>query len=141
LPTFADTSALFALLNRSDRHHPRAADAAARVLRDREAVWTIDAVMVELWRLLRGPLGRGEADRLLQGLIARGLGVEASERADYLRAWQLGAEWADQSFALTDRLCFAALERKRSYRAWSYDSDFAIIRLGPARKRPLDLLL
>jgi len=76
----------------------------------------------------------------VQALATRGLAIEASVRDDYARAWRLAGEWSDQDFALTDRLCFAAMERARSFRAWSYDADFAIIRLGPARNRPLDLL-
>lgn len=140
MATLVDTSALYALLNRNDRHHPRAAQAAQRVRQQREALWTIDAVAVELWRLLRGAFGRETADRLLQGLTSRGLVIEPSAREDYVRAWQLGAEWADHDLALTDRLCFAAIERTRSFRAWSYDTDFAVIRLGPGRNRPLELL-
>jgi predicted nucleic acid-binding protein len=111
-------------------------------LRDqREALWTIDAVVVELWRLLRGGFGGEAADRLVQRLLARGLEVQATAREDYARAWQIGADWKDQQFALTDRLCFAAMERNRSFRAWSYDVDFAVIRLGPRRARALDLLV
>jgi predicted nucleic acid-binding protein len=66
--------------------------------------------------------------------------VEPSAREDYARAWELGSEWADQEFALTDRLCFAAMERVRSFRAWSYDQDFAIIRFGMKRDRAIQLL-
>ena len=141
MATFADTGALYALLNRSDRHHREAAVAAQRVLNERELLWTIDAVVVELWRLLRGAFGRETADRLVQALAARGLDVQPSARNDYPRAWQLGADWADQEFALTDRLCFAAIERMRSFRAWSYDADFVVIRLGPGRNRALDLMV
>jgi predicted nucleic acid-binding protein len=129
------------LLNRSDRRHGDAARAADAIRDQREPLWTVDAVLVELWRLLRGPFGREAADRLVQAIIARGLRVEASAREDYARAWQLGANWMDQDFALTDRLCFAAMERTRSFRAWSYDADFAVIRLGPRRDRALDLLV
>lgn len=141
MTTFADTSALYALLNRNDRWHPDAARAAHQVRDQHEALWTIDAVAVELWRLLRGAFGSDTADRLVQALVAGGIRVEASAREDYTRAWQLGAEWPDQDFSLTDRLCFAAIERARSFRAWSYDADFAVIRLGPRRQRALDLLV
>jgi predicted nucleic acid-binding protein len=129
------------LLNRNDRHHRDAAAVAEEIKRRHEPLWTIDPVVVELWRLIRGAFGGEAADRSIQALTARGLAVEPIERTDYVRAWQLGGQWADQDFALTDRLCFAAMERVRSLRAWSYDADFAIIRLGPARNRPLDLLL
>jgi predicted nucleic acid-binding protein len=140
VPIFVDTSALYAGLNRSDRHNPDAARAERWVRQEREQLWTIDAVVIELWRLLRDSFGVANADRGVQGIFARGLTVEPSARQDYFRAWQIGAEWADQRFALTDRLSFAAIERSRTLRAWSYDSDFAVIRLGPARNRALDLL-
>jgi predicted nucleic acid-binding protein len=138
---FADTSALYALLSHDDRWHADALRAAQAVRDQHETLWTIDAVLVELWRLLRGAAGRQEADRLVQALAARGLDVQPSAREDYPRAWQLGAAWSDQDFSLTDRLCFAAIERVRGFRAWSYDVDFAIIRLGPRRDRALDLLV
>ena len=139
MTTFADTSALFALLNRNDRHHAEAARVAQLVRDQHEALWTIDAVVIELWRLLRGVAGATQADALVHALVVGGVRVEASTREDYGRAWQLGLEWQDQELALTDRLCFAAIERGRGFRAWSYDVDFAIIRLGPRRQRALEL--
>ncbi len=141
MTTFADTSALYALLSRDDRCHADAVRAAQRVRDQHETLWTIDAVLVELWRLLRGAAGGDEADRLIQALTARGLDVQPCAREDYARAWQLAATWSDQHFSLTDRLCFAAIERSRSFRAWSYDRDFAVIRLGPRRERALELFL
>ena len=59
---------------------------------------------------------------------------------DYRRAWEIGEAWSDQSFSLTDREAFAAIERTRELRAWSYDVDFSIIRLGPTRSQPIALL-
>lgn len=96
--------------------------------------------MIELWTHLRGGFGRQKADSLAQQVISHGLAVESSEREDYQRAWQIALEWRDQDFSLTDRLAFVAIERTRSYKAWSYDSDFAVIRLGPRRDRAIDLL-
>ena len=58
--------------------------------------------------------------------------VEPSAFAqDFARAWEIGGDWSDQTFSLTDRQAFAAIERSRRSRAWSYDRDFAIIRIGP----------
>jgi len=140
MPTFADTSALFALLSPNDRHHGPASEVARQLVRERELIWTIDAVIVELWRLLRSEFGRLQADLLVRGLASGGLDVQPSAREDYAQAWQRAVDWPDQDFALADRLSFAAIERVRSYRAWSYDADFAVIRVGPARNRALDVL-
>ena len=141
MPIFTDTSALFALLIPGDQYHDQAANVARQILREREPLWTIDAVIVELWRLLRSERGRNTADDLVQNLASGGLDIQPSAREDYTRAWHLALEWPNQDFALVDRLAFAAIERARSFRAWSYDADFAVIRLGPTRNRALDLLL
>jgi len=109
-------------------------------VRERELIWTIDAVAVELWRLLRSEFGRGKADLLVRGLGSGGLDFRPSAREDYAQAWQFAADWPDQDFALTDRLSFAALERLRQYRAWSYDADFAVVRVGAARSRALQVV-
>jgi predicted nucleic acid-binding protein len=73
--------------------------------------------------------------------VTNGLRIEPTAREDYGQAWQLGAEWTDQGFSLTDQLCFVAIERARSFRVWSYDVDFAVIRLGPRRDRALEILI
>jgi predicted nucleic acid-binding protein len=141
LPTFSDTSALYALLSPPDRHHDAAVRAHREIVERREPLWTVDAVIVELWRLCRARRGSAVADASVQELAVLGLRIEPSAREDYARAWQMGTQWADQQFSLVDRLCFAAIERSRSYRAWSYDSDFAVVRLGPGRTRALALML
>jgi predicted nucleic acid-binding protein len=137
---FVDTSALFAALVRDDVHHTD----AVRVERDtrsrREQLWTIDPVLTELWLLLRREVARGRADTVLSGLLASGLRREPIEDQDYSRAWEFGRDWPDQDFSLTDRQAFAILERTRRIRAWSYDSDFSVMRLGAARDRALDVI-
>ena len=137
---FADTSALFAFLVRDDVHHLEATRAQADVRDQREPMWTIDPVLTELWLLLRREIGLAESDRLVSGLLERGLRRESLEDRDLGRAWLIGRDWRDQDFSLTDRQAFAVLERTRRNRAWSYDADFAVIRLGPARNVRLDVV-
>ena len=137
---FVDTGALFAFLVRDDAHHLDAVRAEAEIRGRREQVWTIDPVITELWLLLRREVGAGRSDALVAGVLDRGVRREVLEDQDLTRAWQLGGEWPDQSFSLTDRQAFAVLERTRRQRAWSYDPDFAVIRLGAARDRALDLV-
>ena len=137
---FADTGALFAFLVADDRHHPDAVQAEQSLRAEREILWTIDPVLTELWLLLRRETGREVSDRLIAGLLDRGLRREPLQPESYARAWALAREWPDQDFSLTDRQAFAAIERSRHYRAWSYDDDFAVIRLGVRRTEPLDLL-
>lgn len=137
---FVDTGALFALMVRDDANHSDAVRAEAEVRNRREQVWTIDPVLTELWLLLRREIGVIRSDVLVAGVLDRGVRREALEDQDFTRAWQLGRQWADQNFSLTDRQAFGVLERTRRQRAWSYDNDFAVIRLGPGRDRALDLV-
>ncbi len=76
MPIFTDTSALYALLNRSDQSHADAVRVERTIRDQHEIIWTLDAVIAELWRLLRAAIGRQEADRLVQALIARGVDGE-----------------------------------------------------------------
>jgi predicted nucleic acid-binding protein len=137
---FADTSALFAFLVRDDVHHVDAVRTQAVVRDQAEQLWTIDPVLTELWLLLRREIGSAHSDTLVGGALERGLRRESLEDRDLARAWSLGHQWSDRDFALTDRQAFAVLERTRRNRAWSYAADFAVIRLGPARNVPLDLV-
>jgi predicted nucleic acid-binding protein len=137
---FADTSALFAFLVRDDAHHSDAIRVEALVRGQHEQVWTIDPVLTELWLLLRREIGVTRSDALVAGVLQHGVRREALAEQDFTRAWVLGRQWGDQQFSLTDRQAFAVLERTRRQRAWSYDEDFAVIRLGPGRDRPLEVI-
>jgi predicted nucleic acid-binding protein len=137
---FTDASALYASLVSDDASHPAAQRAHAALVTRREQLWTIDPVLTELWHLLRRDFTRDFCDRLVSGVLERGLRREQLYDEDYLRAWQIGQEWADQDFSLTDRQAFAAIERSRQFRAWSYDQDFALVRLGTRRDRAIDVV-
>jgi predicted nucleic acid-binding protein len=110
------------------------------VRRRREILWTIDSVLTELWLLLRREATRELSDRLVAGILERGLRRAPLHADDYARAWALAREWPDQDFSLTDRQAFAAIERNRHLRAWTYDQDYAVIRLGPRRGDAIELV-
>ena len=137
---FADTGALYALLVVDDVHHQEAVRAEQMLRERREQLWSLDPVFTELWLLLRRDVNVETCDRLVRGLLQHGVQRERLESQDYTRAWEIGRDWSDQTFSLTDRQAFAAMERRRLYRAWSYDRDFAIIRVGPGRKRALEVV-
>jgi len=137
---FTDTSALIAAVVVDDRYHREAQRAEAALRSAREQLWTIDSVLTELWIQLRRFVGHARADQLVIGLLDRGLRREPVEPEDYSRCWEIGREWPDQRLSLTDRQAFAVMERTRRYAAWSYDDDFAVIRLGRPRARAIDLV-
>jgi len=114
--------------------------AESQLRASREQLWTIDPVLTELWLLLRRQFRPDACDRAVRGLLDAGVRREPILAEDYLRAWTMGVDWPDQGFSLTDRQAVCAMERLGRLRAWSYDDDFAVIRLGARRSRALDLV-
>lgn len=137
---FADTSALYAVLVPDDAHHADAVKVATDNRDQREQLWTIDPVLTELWLLLRRDVGPDRADNGVAGLLMQGLQREHLRSEDFTRCWAMGDRWSDQRFCLTDRQAFTVMERTNRLRAWSYDKDFAVIRLGLRRNRALDIV-
>ncbi|HEY3117607.1 MAG TPA: hypothetical protein VGK54_12760 [Chloroflexota bacterium] len=137
---FSDTGALFALLVDDDQFHAEARGAENAIRNSHEELWTIDPMVTELWSMLFRRYGVSRADGSVKSLLARGLRCERVDPQDYERAWEFGEQWPDQPFSLADRQAFAAIERTRRYRAWSYDHHFAVVRLGPRRAIPIELV-
>ena len=120
------------------REHRGDGDLAASVAAGLDMV-TMN-VLTELWLLLRRHATLEKCDLVVSGLLERGLRREPLQPESYARAWDLGREWPDQNFSLTDRQAFVAIERSRHLRAWSYDNDFVVIRLGPRHSKSLDIV-
>jgi hypothetical protein len=79
-------------------------------------------------------------DRIVEGLLQRGLQRMSVVNDNYRRAWELARACPEQQLFLTDRLSFDSIERSGRLSAWSDDDDFAIIRLGPSRTTALTLV-
>lgn len=135
---FVDTSAFYALADRSDRFHHDARRALEGRGPDDEWI-TTDHVVVETWLLLRGRLGYAAALRYWDDLAAGLATVATLSSADLLRARGIAAAWLDQEFSLVDCTSFAFIERLGLGRALAYDAHFAVFRFGPGRRRRLRL--
>jgi predicted nucleic acid-binding protein len=135
---FVDTSAFYALADRSDRFHQDARGILER--RGPTDEWiTTDHVVVESWHLLRGRLGYTAALRFWDDLAAGLATVATLSSADMVRARAIAEAWLDQKFSLVDCTSFAFIERLGLSRALAYDAHFAAFRLGPGRRRRLTL--
>jgi len=136
---FVDTSAFYALADRSDRHHA----AAVAIFRNElglDQPVTSDHVVVETWYLIRARLGRPAAmrfwDALASGIVAI-LGITAQ---DFWRGRVIARQWADQTFSIVDCTSFALIERQGITRAFAFDAHFRVFRYGPRRHRALELV-
>ena len=130
--SFVDTSAWVSMADRSEAAHARVADALAE---RRGRLLTSDHVLQETWAVMRYRHHAASAESLvnaIRGGIAR---VEISLLADLEIAASIGVAFDDQDFSLSDRTCWAVMERLGIEEAISLDRDFRIYRYGPSRRR------
>ena len=131
---FVDTSVWYAAADSSDAGNAR----AKAILAAGEALVTSDHVLVETWTLLR--IRRQVAERFWEAIRNGVASIEPVGAADLEAAWQMGASWRDQDFSMVDRTSFAVMRRLGIERAASFDTDFAIYRFGPNRRRAFTIL-
>jgi uncharacterized protein len=133
---FVDTSVWFSVTDRSDSRR----DKAKEILQTDEPLVTSDHVLVETWLLLRHRMNRHVADTFWERLRGGIATIEPVSSADLEAAWQIGQLWSGHDFSLADRTSFAVMTRLGIDKAASFDSDFAIFRYGPNRKRAFSIL-
>jgi predicted nucleic acid-binding protein len=133
---FVDTSVWYAAADKSDPSNARAKTLLGRG----EQLVTTDHVLVESWALIRTKLGRAAAERFWEALRSGVATIENAGAADLDAAWEIGRAFRDQDFSIVDRTSFAVMQRLGIERAASLDSDFAIYRFGPGRKRAFTVL-
>ena len=133
---FVDTSAWFAASNTKDRHHERASELLGF---DYEFV-TSTFVVVETWLLLQSRLNFAIAEKFVDLVREGAATLEQSSGEDMEPACEMTAAFADQTFSLVDRTCFATMERLDIRRVISFDSDFLIYRYGANRDRAFEVL-
>jgi predicted nucleic acid-binding protein len=133
---FVDTSCWFAAVDSDDRSNSRAKE----ILSSGEALVTTDHVFVETWALIRNRIHRQAAEAFWEGLRRGVATVESVGPADLQAAWTIGRDFPDQDFSLVDRTSFAVMERLGLERAASFDTDLAVYRWGPGRRRAFEVI-
>lgn len=126
-PVFVDTSAWYAITDRTDTGHASAAATLKRLASARARLVTTGHVLAELHRLT---LHRGHRQAAVEAVrrIASTPRVELvhADAADLVTALDWIDRFADQDFTLTDAIGFAIMDRLGIRRAFAYDADFAV---------------
>jgi predicted nucleic acid-binding protein len=133
---YLDTSALFAAADDREPDHAR----TSAVLNEPETrMITSDVVIAELWRLASKRRDAHAAEELVAALLTDGPEIVSVTHGDLLRAIEIGEEFPDQGFSLTDRTSFAVMHRLGLYRVATLDHHFAVYRFGPARRKAFEI--
>jgi predicted nucleic acid-binding protein len=131
---FVDTSAFYALADRSDQNH-LSAKAFYESLVGKKRLFTTDHVLLECWFLIGSKLGREKALAFWDGLRSGIVTVVSTTGEDLERAREILEEFKDQDFSLTDATSFAVMERLREREAFSFDEHFRVYRFGTNRSQ------
>ena len=118
---FVDTSALYALLDRSDKYHEAAPNTLEEVSKRRTEPLLTNFVVAECHALLLSRLGADVARKWLLGNIWP---VERVIVEDEARAEQIIAHYTDKTFSYTDATSFAVMERLGLETAFAFDPHF-----------------
>ena len=117
----ADTSASYALLDRSDRNHARAVSLARLMRRRRLTPLLTNFIVGETHGLVLSRLGSGLARRWLFGNVWP---IERITADDEVRARDILRRYDDKSFSYVDATSFSLMERLGIRQAFSFDPHF-----------------
>lgn len=134
----ADTGAIIALVDSSDRHH-----SALRELFERDpAAWALPwAILPEVDYLLGSKVGAAPQADFLADVVGGGFWVEWGEPRDLARAEELTLRYADLEIGLVDAVVMAMAERLKARAIATTDlRHFGVVALNrPFRLFPRDL--
>lgn len=128
-PTFVDTSAFVALVDRRDKNHGAAKRFLRTASKKRVALVTSTDVLDELVTLVRYRIDHPTAvtvgESVLRSKLCRLLDVGDATRE---AAWQIFVRYADQTFSFTDCTSFALMRSLDADTAFTFDRrDFRAV--------------
>lgn len=116
-----DTSAVYALLDRSDTNHTRAVELLKKMQGERLLVTLTNFIVAEAHALVLTRLGHGLARTWLKNLRWP---VERVVAEDEERAREIILAYEDKAFSYTDATTFAVMERTGIKIAFAFDNHF-----------------
>ena len=118
---FVDTSAFYALLDRSDRWHSKARQGFEQFAQERRALFTSNLVVAETYVLVRHALGHAVAIRWLDSLD---MNLAFQDEAEHEQVRVLLARYADKDFSYADAASFVCMEQLSIPVAFTFDDHF-----------------
>jgi len=117
----ADTSAIYALIDRSDEFHQKARQIVKELSLKKVDVILTNFILAETHALILSRLGHELARLWIKNLIWT---IEHVNREDELRAREIIINFQDKTYSYTDASTFAVMERLKIDSAFSFDNHF-----------------
>lgn len=133
----ADTGAILALLDNSDRHH----DAVRELYEDQPNQWVLPwAILPEVDYLVGSELGARAQEAFLEDLAEGAFAVEHGKDEDIVRARAIGRKYRSLNLGLVDAVVIATAERLRAEAIATLDlRHFGAVKIaGSPRLLPRD---
>ena len=121
---FVDTSAYYALADRSDMRHESAVATAHHLSENGSDLFTSNFVVVETYTLILNRLGRDSATQALTRIYASTTRTIRATEADKRRGREIVVQQKDKDYSLVDAISFVIMERMHLRLAWTYDHHF-----------------
>lgn len=122
---FVDSSAFFAILNRSDHHFEDAQRILARAANERRRLITSNFIIAETHALLLTRMNPLTATRFLQETEVSSMVIARAQERDEASARSIIYSYRDKTFSLTDAISFAIMERLEIRLAFTFDRDYS----------------
>lgn len=123
MTVFADTSALYAVLDADDEFHARASAALTSLLSDDATLVTTNYVLVETFALVQARLGM-DAVRALSDQLLPAVRTVAVTEEDHRGAVQALLAADRRHLSLVDCASFLVMRRLGLRSAFTFDDDF-----------------
>lgn len=116
-----DTSAIYALLDRSDANHAQSVALLKKMRDTSDTIVITNFVVAETHALILSKLGYPVARSWLEGQCWP---VERATLEDEERAVEIICSYEDKTFSYTDAVTFAVMERSGIRMAFAFDKHF-----------------
>jgi len=116
-----DTSAIYALLDRSDNNHSEAKEVLHKLSRENQKIMLTNFLVAECHALISSRLGYELARKWLTHLCWE---IERVAEADEAKAKSIIMTHSDKGYSYTDATTFAVMERYEIKKCFSFDKHF-----------------
>ena len=120
---FTDTSAFYALMDRSDQHHEQARDHFGMLLENEYELTTSNYVVVETTALLQNRLGFGAADLWYRDILGI-VDVLWIEPLSHELAFELWLSLGRRKLSLVDCTSFIVMRQHKIGSVYGFDRHF-----------------